>query len=111
MGATNRVEIELSYRPAARLQRVAESIPGLLKILKIPSLAGRYHEPIPTRFLVHKDCSKNLAQDSYTKFKKSSGFRVIITDMHLHVRVHDAHLNNLTRYCSKLSLSCFRCFK
>ena len=33
MGSRNRVGIGLSYRPA-RLQRLAESIPGLLKILK-----------------------------------------------------------------------------
>jgi hypothetical protein len=72
MGARNRVGIGLSYRPAARLQRVAESIPGLFKNLKVPSLAGRYHEPIPVWFLVHKDCSKILAQASYTKFEKSS---------------------------------------
>ncbi len=37
MWSWNRVGIGLSYRPA-RLHRVAESIPGLLKSLKIPSL-------------------------------------------------------------------------
>ncbi len=37
MGARNRVGIGLSYRPA-RLHRLAESIPGFLKSLKIPSL-------------------------------------------------------------------------
>ena len=37
MGARNRVGIGLSHRPA-RLHRLAESIPGLLKSLKIPSL-------------------------------------------------------------------------
>ena len=37
MGARNRVGIEMSYR-AARLHRLAESIPGLLKSFKIPSL-------------------------------------------------------------------------
>ncbi len=31
---------------------------GLLKSLKIPFLAGRYDNPIPTRFLAPKDCSK-----------------------------------------------------
>jgi hypothetical protein len=36
MGARNRVGIGLSYRPA-RLQRLAESIPGLHKSLKIPA--------------------------------------------------------------------------
>ncbi len=36
MGAGNQVGIRLSYRPA-RLHRLAESIPGLLKSLKIPS--------------------------------------------------------------------------
>ncbi len=36
MGARNRLRIGLSYWPA-RLQRLAESIPGLLKSLKIPS--------------------------------------------------------------------------
>ncbi len=36
MGAGNQVGIGLSYRPA-RLHRLAESIPGLLKSLKIPS--------------------------------------------------------------------------
>jgi hypothetical protein len=35
MGAKNRVEIGLPYRPA-KLQRLAESIPGLHKSLKIP---------------------------------------------------------------------------
>jgi hypothetical protein len=36
MGARNRVGIGLSYWPA-RLHRLAESIPGLLKSLKIPT--------------------------------------------------------------------------
>jgi hypothetical protein len=44
MGARNQVGIGLLYRPAM-LYRLAESIPGLLKSLKIPSLAGRYHKP------------------------------------------------------------------
>jgi hypothetical protein len=44
MGAWNQVGIGLLYRPA-RLYGLAESIPGLLKSLKIPSLAGRYHKP------------------------------------------------------------------
>jgi hypothetical protein len=105
MGARNRVEIELKYRLAARLHRLAESIPGLLKSLKIPSLAGRYDNPVPIRFLAPIDCSKIPAKASYAKFEKSSGFHVRITDMHLHVRVNDAHPKNFTR-----SL-CFRCFK
>ncbi len=50
IGARNRVEMGLPYRPA-RLHRLAESIPGLLRSLKIPSLAGRCDNPIPTRFL------------------------------------------------------------
>jgi hypothetical protein len=37
MGVRNREGVELSYRPA-RLHRLAESIPGLLKSLKIPPL-------------------------------------------------------------------------
>jgi hypothetical protein len=37
MGANNRVDIGLSYRPA-RLHRLAESIPGLLMCLKIRTL-------------------------------------------------------------------------
>jgi hypothetical protein len=37
MGARNRVGIGLSYRPA-RLHRLSESIPGLLKSLKIRAL-------------------------------------------------------------------------
>jgi hypothetical protein len=36
MGARNRVGIGFSYWPA-RLHRLAESIPGLLKSLKIPA--------------------------------------------------------------------------
>jgi hypothetical protein len=36
MGARNQVGIGLPYRPA-RLHRLAESIPGLFKSLKIPS--------------------------------------------------------------------------
>jgi hypothetical protein len=36
MGATNRVGIELSYRPG-RMHRLAESIPGLLEGLEMPS--------------------------------------------------------------------------
>ncbi len=37
MGARNRVGIGLPYRPAM-IHRLAESIPGLLKSLKMPSL-------------------------------------------------------------------------
>jgi hypothetical protein len=37
MGARNQVGIGLSYRPAG-LQRLTESIPGVIKSLKIPSL-------------------------------------------------------------------------
>jgi hypothetical protein len=53
MGARNREEIGLWYRLIARLHRLAESIPGLLKCLKIPALAVRpvYDNPVPTRFL------------------------------------------------------------
>jgi hypothetical protein len=57
MGPRNRVGIGLAYRPA-KLHRLAESIPGLLKSLKIPFLAGRYDNPIPIRFLAPIDCSK-----------------------------------------------------
>jgi hypothetical protein len=35
-----------------------ESIPGLHKSLKIPALAGRYGNPITTRFLAPIDCLK-----------------------------------------------------
>jgi hypothetical protein len=47
MGTGNRVGIELSYRDA-RLHRLTESIPGLLKSIKIPY---QYYIPILTRFL------------------------------------------------------------
>jgi hypothetical protein len=64
MEASNRLGMGLSYRPA-RLHRLAESIPGLLRSLKIPSLAGRCDNPIPNKkniptwFLAsHKNCSK-----------------------------------------------------
>jgi hypothetical protein len=50
MKASNRLGMGLSYWPA-RLYRLAESIPGLLRSLKIPSLAGWYDHPTPTRFL------------------------------------------------------------
>ncbi len=43
MGARNRVGIALSYR-AARLHRLAESIPGLLKSIKIPAQKQRSPE-------------------------------------------------------------------
>jgi hypothetical protein len=39
MGARNRVGVRLSHRPA-RLHRLAESIPGVLKSLKISSLVS-----------------------------------------------------------------------
>ncbi len=42
MGSRNRVGIGLSYRPA-RLHRLVESIPGLLKSLQIPSLVKPYY--------------------------------------------------------------------
>jgi hypothetical protein len=66
MGARNRVGIGLSYRPA-RLHRRGidslESIPGLLKSLKIRALVGRrYDNPTPTRFLAPIDSSKISAQ-------------------------------------------------
>ncbi len=41
-----------------------ESILGLLKSLKIRALAGRYDNPIPTRFLAPIDCLKIPAQHS-----------------------------------------------
>jgi hypothetical protein len=65
--------IGLSYRPA-RLHRLAESIPGLLKSLKIPTLAGRYDNAIPTRFLTPIDCLKIPAQliDLRSHKKKSA---------------------------------------
>jgi hypothetical protein len=50
IGPRNRVGIWLAYRPA-KLHRLVESISGLLKSLKISSLAGRYDNPIPTQFL------------------------------------------------------------
>ncbi len=88
------------------MHRLAESISRLLKNLKIPSLAGRYDNPVPIRFPAPIDCSEIPAQDSYTKFKKRSGFHVRITDMNLFLQhVYDALLNNLTRYCKKLSFS------
>ncbi len=45
MGARNRVGKALSYRWSARLHRLAESIPGHLKSLKITArayMAGRF---------------------------------------------------------------------
>jgi hypothetical protein len=36
----------------------SESVPGLLESLNIQALAGRYNNPIPTRFLAPKDCLK-----------------------------------------------------
>jgi hypothetical protein len=48
MGASKRLGMGLSYRPA-RLHRLAESIPGLLRSLQKQSLAGWYDNP--TRFL------------------------------------------------------------
>ncbi len=61
MGDRNQVGIGLLYRPA-RLRRLAESIPGLLKSLKIPPLAVRNDNPIHTRFLALIDCYKIPAQ-------------------------------------------------
>ncbi len=58
MGTRNRVGIGLSYRDA-RLHRLAESIPGLLKSIKIPY---QYDIPILTRFLALIDCPKIPAQ-------------------------------------------------
>jgi hypothetical protein len=43
--ARNRVGIGLSYRPA-RLHRLAESIPGLLKSFKIPDLVYQSSPPL-----------------------------------------------------------------
>jgi hypothetical protein len=70
MGTRNRVGIGLSYRPA-RLHspgRIGslESILGLLKSLKIRALAGRYNNPIPTRFLAPIDCFKIPAQELFS---------------------------------------------
>ncbi len=38
-----------------RCQHSLESVPGLLKSLKIPSLAGQFDNPIPTPFLAPLD--------------------------------------------------------
>jgi hypothetical protein len=57
MGASNQLGIGLPQR-STRLHRLAESIPGLLKSLKIPPLAERYDNAIPTRFLASIGCSK-----------------------------------------------------
>jgi hypothetical protein len=48
MGARNKVGIGFSYRPA-RLQRLAESIPWLLKSFKIPSLCLNFRKSMGTR--------------------------------------------------------------
>jgi hypothetical protein len=63
--ARNQVGIGLSYRPASlcslatRFQtRFLESIPRPIAGLKIPTLVGRYYNPIPTRFPTPIDCSK-----------------------------------------------------
>jgi hypothetical protein len=42
-----------------------ESIPGLPKRLQIRALAGRYDNPIPTRFLAPINCSKFPAQGAH----------------------------------------------
>jgi hypothetical protein len=52
----------LFFVPARRLHRLAESIPGLLKSLQIQALAGRYYNPITTRFLAPIACLKIKAQ-------------------------------------------------
>jgi hypothetical protein len=59
MGA--RSQVGLLYHPA-RLHRLAKSIPGLPKSIKIPPLAGGYDNPIPTRFLAPIDCLQIPAQ-------------------------------------------------
>jgi hypothetical protein len=59
MKASNRLGMGLSYRPA-RLHRLAESIPGLLRSLKIPSLAGGYDNPITIQFLAPTDCTMSF---------------------------------------------------
>ncbi len=52
-----------------------ESIPGLLKNVKIPSLAGRFDNPVPTRFLAPIDCytipAKKLSSLLFTGFMVS----------------------------------------
>jgi hypothetical protein len=53
MGARNRVGIGLSYRPA-RLHRLAESIPGPLKSLKIPSLLLLYKSSLLAVIMGHQ---------------------------------------------------------
>jgi hypothetical protein len=65
MGARNRGGIGLSYRPA-RLHRLAEFIPwnrfpGPINVLKY-GVAGRYNNPIHTRFQAPIDCLKIPAQ-------------------------------------------------
>ncbi len=49
MRARKQIEIGFSYRPA-RLQRLAESIPGLRKSLKIPALGPSLHPQSPSLY-------------------------------------------------------------
>jgi hypothetical protein len=54
-----------------------ESIPRLLKSLKIRALAGRYDNPINTGFLAPTDCYKIRVQNSRSAIYiiESEGFR------------------------------------
>jgi hypothetical protein len=54
-----------------------ESVLELLKSLKIRVLAGRYDNPLPTRFLAPIDCSKIPAQCSLKRLKAPEGLKLM----------------------------------
>jgi hypothetical protein len=74
MSARNQVGKGMSYRPASLCSlptqfqtRFLELIPLPIVVLKFSTLAGRYDNPIPTRFLAPIDCLKISAL--YTDIK------------------------------------------
>ncbi len=64
------------------LQRL-DSIPGFLKCLTMPPLAGWYDNPIPARFLAPIDCSKipalNFDRDEFRIWGVGGGGEVLWT--------------------------------
>jgi hypothetical protein len=82
MGARNRVGIGCSYRPT-RLHRLAESIPGVLKSLKIPSLYSITLTPFTffSGWFFYVDfklmaCNTNIL--SYTSWKQCQWIAIYI---------------------------------
>jgi hypothetical protein len=81
IGVRNQVGIRLSYRPI-RLHSLAdfvllESILELPKSLQIRILAGRYDNPLPTRFLAPIDCSKIPAQCTLQSLELIKGLELM----------------------------------